>query len=75
MGLLDLIGQLDLKNGIALKIQQLKDAMELRRPIWERASYEKKKLWITSDKDPVMSLAWTIYKYLRKFFKEADDGT
>jgi len=42
--------------------------MELRKQIWDRISFEKKKQWIVSDKDPIMTLAWQTYRYLRDNF-------
>lgn len=68
MTLLDLIGQEDLKDIIWPKVLQLKDAMDLRLPIWQKLPPEKKIAWVLSDNDPIMGIAWTIYKYLRNNF-------
>jgi len=68
MAILDLSGQQAAYNLIAPKIQQLKDAMDLRKAIWDKLPTAKKITWIQSDKDPIMSLAWTVYKYLRNNF-------
>jgi hypothetical protein len=68
MATLNLTGQQAAYNLIAPKIQQLKDAMDLRKPIWNKLPAAKKIVWIQSDKDPVMGLAWSVYKYLRNNF-------
>jgi len=68
MTTLDLTGQQAAYNLIAPKIQQLKDAMDLRKSIWDKLPVNKKIAWIQSGKDPIMGLAWTVYKYLRNNF-------
>ena len=68
---LNLSGQQVEYNTIAPKVQTLKNWMDQRKPIWAKISKEKRKKWVTSDKDPIMSLAWSIYKYLdNNFFGE-----
>jgi hypothetical protein len=42
--------------------------MDLRKEIWDRLPLAKKKAWITSGKDPLMTLAWKIFRYLRDNF-------
>lgn len=75
MATLNLTGQQDIKNDIAPKLLQLKQAMEARKDIWDKLSIEKKKKWITSGKDPVMNISWDVYNYLRnKFFGEETDN-
>lgn len=75
MTTLNLSNQTTIKNLIAPKVQDLKTEMEKRKAIWNKLPVEKKKKWITSDKDPIMTLAWNAYVYLRDgFFKEADNG-
>ncbi len=68
MAELNLTDQLTEKNGIQPKINKLNQLMNQRKPIWEKASKEQRKKWINSNKDPVMSLAWTIFKYLYNNF-------
>lgn len=68
MAILNLIGQQAAYNLIAPKIQQLKDAMDLRKSIWNKLTVVKKIKWIRSDKDPLIWLAWSVYKYLRNNF-------
>ena len=68
MAILNLTDQQTAYNLIAPKSQQLKNAMDLRKPIWDKIPIAKKIAWIQSDKDPIMSLAWSVYKYLRNNF-------
>lgn len=73
---LNLTGQSTIAGQVQTRITQLRSAMELRKDVWNRMSVEKKKAWITSGKDPIMTLAWTIYRYLRDNFfgQEVDNG-
>ena len=68
MATLNLSNQETIKNQIGPKIQILKDSMDLRKSVWNKISTGKRKKWIQADKDPLMSLAWSIYKYLRNNF-------
>lgn len=68
MSQLNLTGQETTKKQIAPKIQRLTSEMDLRRPIWDKLPNAKKIEWIQSGKDPIMSLAWDVYKYLRNNF-------
>lgn len=68
MAILNLTGQNQSHKLIAPKIQDLRDKMELRKVIWDKLPIAKKIAWIQSDKDPIMTLAWTVYKYLRNNF-------
>lgn len=65
---LNLTGQSTLAGQVQTRITQFRNAMELRKKIWDRLPLVKKKAWITSGKDPIMSLAWTIFRYLRDNF-------
>jgi hypothetical protein len=47
--------------------------MDQRKPIWDRMSDAKKRAWVTSGKDPIMTLAWKIYRYLRDNFFQVED--
>lgn len=72
---LNLNNQQQERDQIAPKIQQLKDRLNERKAIWDKLSDDKKKLWIQSGKDPVMTLAWQVYRYLRNnFFEEEMDN-
>ncbi len=74
MANLSLTGQSTISAQVQQRINALRTEMEKRREIWYRLPYEKKRAWILSDKDPIISLAWTIYKYLRPWFQDAPDG-
>lgn len=74
MANLSLTGQSTISAQVQQRIKNLRTEMEKRREIWFRLPYEKKRLWVKSGKDPIMSLAWTIYKYLREWFQDAPDG-
>jgi hypothetical protein len=65
---LNLSGQSTLASAIQTRVNQLKAAMDERLPVWRKLPIEKKKKWVTSGKDPIMTLAWNIYKYLRNNF-------
>jgi hypothetical protein len=70
---LNLVSQSALASTIQTRITQLKTAMDLRKDVWSRLSIEKKRAWVQSGKDPIMTLAWNIYKYLRNNFFEEED--
>ena len=71
MAELNLTDQLAEKDAIQPKVNKLSQLMNQRKPFWDKASLEQRKKWVTSDKDPIMSLAWLIYKYLNdNFFGE-----
>lgn len=76
MSQLNLTGQQNVYNLVAPKIQELKNAMDARKNIWNKLPIEKKKKWVTSGKDPIMNIAWSVYKYLRNnfFSEEIDNG-
>ncbi len=68
MATLNLTGQNAERTTIAPKLLRLKQLLDERKVIWSKIPVEKKKKWIKSEKDPVMNLAWDIYKYLDKNF-------
>ena len=68
-----LINQQAYTNNIAPKINILKNQLDDRKDVWAKVSLEKKKQWVTSGKDPIMTLAWNMYKYLRDNFFEGVD--
>lgn len=74
MSELNLTGQSTLAGQIQTRVTQLRNAMELRKEVWNRLPVSKKKSWITSGKDPIMTLAYNIYVYLKDFFEEAHRG-
>lgn len=74
--ILNLSGQELEKQNIQPKLIMLKQLMGLRKLIWNKVSNDKKNNWITSGNDPIMSLAWNVYKYLKdNFFGEIDDDS
>lgn len=74
MTLVDLVGQTVAKTQIAPKLLQLKTQMDARKEVWNKLPRDKKVAWIKSEKDPIMNIAWSIYKYLRtNFFGEETD--
>jgi len=68
MAILNITDQKAGRDNMLPYFNNFKIQLDKRLDIWQRISDEKKKKWITSDKDPVMSLAWAIYKYLDGFF-------
>ena len=68
-----LINQQAYADNIAPKVQALKNKLDARKDVWQRVSIEKKKQWVASSKDPIMTLAWNMYKYLRDNFFEGVD--
>lgn len=68
MATLNLTGQQLEYQDIAPKLLKLKNLMDLRKVIWARLPPEKRKLWVTNDKDPIMSVAWDVFKYLENNF-------
>lgn len=71
---LNLSDQTTLTSAVQTRIVQMRNAMDLRLPVWQKLSDEKKKKWVKSDKDPLMTLAWNTYRYLRdNFFDQGVD--
>lgn len=64
MAILNLIDQLSASNEIKPKLAQMKNLMDTRKNLWSKLPTKQKKKWITSEKDPVMNIAWNVYKYL-----------
>lgn len=74
MAILNLVNQLSISNEIRSKLLQIKSPMNARKKLWEKLSIEQRKKWIVSEKDPIMNIAWSIYKYLDiNFFKDVND--
>ena len=71
---MNLTGQKEYRDQIAPHINRLKTELDKRQIIWNKLSRAKKEQWIQSGRDPIMTLAWQIFKYLRNnFFGEVDD--
>jgi hypothetical protein len=72
---LTLTNQASQASTIQTRINTLKSLMDSRLPIWKKLPDAKKKAWVTSGKDPIMTLAWNVYKYLRdNFFDSGVDN-
>lgn len=65
---LNLSNQDNIKKQISPKLLQMKEELDKRKAIWDKISQEKKNVWIISGEDPIMNIAWNIYKYLRDNF-------
>jgi len=71
MTTLNLSGQDLERDDIVPKLLKLKTLLDDRKEIWQRISVAKRKLWVTSEKDPIMDIAYDIHKYLdNNFFGE-----
>lgn len=74
MTTLNLSNQAVAATAIKNRTDDLKALMDARLAVWKKLPDAKKKAWITSGKDPVMTLAWGSYKYLRdNFFGQGVD--
>lgn len=75
MRVLNLSNQATVAGQVQTRVNQLKTEMDKRKEIWSRLSNDKKRQWIKSGKDPIMTLAWQIYRYLRdNFFDQGVDN-
>jgi hypothetical protein len=63
--LLNLTDQAAIAAQIQTRLAVLQDRIAERLPIWNKLSDKQKRAWVKSGKDPIMSLAWTTFKYLR----------
>jgi len=57
-------------TNIGLYMKKAKSALDLRKPMWKKMTDEQRKAWVLNDNDPVMGIAYTMYKYLYQFFGE-----
>ena len=72
MANLNLNGQQATVNTIRPYINALKTRLDQRKEIWDKLDVKKRRKWIAGGKDPIITLAYSIYKYLhRNFFSEA----
>lgn len=67
---LNLIDQETYKTQIQPKLLLLKQQLDLRSGIWAKVSREKKKAWIQSGKDPIMTIAFQMGQYFKDNFPE-----
>ena len=71
---LNLTNQENIEKQISPKLLQMKTELDKRKGVWVKLNTVSKKKWILSGKDPIMNIAWSIYKYLRNnFFDEETD--
>lgn len=68
MATFNFTNQQDFVDTLLPYLQTLKTEMNNRRTLWDKIKFEKKKAWIQSEKDPVINLAWGMYKDLNDFF-------
>jgi hypothetical protein len=68
MAELNLIEQSVVASQIQTRIVTLKSLMDQRKPFWDRMPIEKKRQWVKSGKDPIMTLALEVFKYLNNNF-------
>ena len=61
------------KIDIQPKSDRLNSLLEQRKEVWGKCSIEIKKKWIDSKKDPIINLAYNLYKYLKTFFQDIED--
>jgi len=77
---IELTNQKMQSDTITPKLLLLKNMMNSRKEMWLKVPYSDKKKWVKSDKDPIMTLAFSIYKYLHnnffgpKFYDEGEYG-
>jgi len=68
---LRLAGQSVERDDVQPKLIKLKNLMNQRKTIWQKLPFAKRKAWVTSEKDPIIDIAWDIYNYLdTNFFGE-----
>lgn len=70
MANLTIVDQETYKAQILPKMLLLKEQLDLRSGIWQKLSFEKKKAWVTGDKDPIMKLAFQMGQYFKDNFPE-----
>jgi len=67
---LTIINQEAYKENILPKMLLLKEQLDLRSEIWTKVSIEKKRKWVTGNKDPIMKLAFQMGQYFKDNFPE-----
>ncbi len=55
-------------------IKQLTDELDARSALWNKLPPKKRKKIIKDDKDPVIKLAYKLYKDLKAFFDDAESA-
>jgi len=76
MTTLNLTGQGVEYSDIAPKLNKMKTLMNQRKVIWDKIPEAKRIQWLRHpEKDPIMGIAWMIYKWLHNnFFKKIKVG-
>lgn len=69
---LEITGQSELAVSIQAKTNQLLSSLSQRVAVWEKIEEDKKKLWLNSGNDPILSLGWEVYRGLKDFYEEID---
>jgi len=65
---INLTGQEAAKNQIQPRITVLRGLLEQRKEVWGKLEMTDRVRWIKSGRDPIMTLAWTIFRYLYNNF-------
>lgn len=73
MATLNLKGQSALAASMHGRFEQLKQAMNQRREVWNKLSPVQQKAWLDSGKDPLMNAAYLLYKFLAEFFSKVGE--
>lgn len=73
MAILNLTGQATSASQIQTRITQFQATMDQWKPFWDRMPIDRKIAWVKSGKDPIMTLAWNVYKYLNNNFFQGED--
>lgn len=70
MANLVLTGQSLERADVAPKLLKLKNLMLQRKEVWDAIPENKKILWVkhAATKDPIMDLAWDVYRWLEQNF-------
>lgn len=67
---LNLTGQAAEASTINPKLLRIKQLMDDRKELWDKLPIAKKKKWITSNKDPIMTAMYQVGQYIKTNFPE-----
>jgi hypothetical protein len=70
VGNLNLSGQAAEASDVLPKLLKLKQLLDQRKDAWSKIPRKKKKAIIQGEKDPVLTVAFTLGQYLQKNFPE-----
>lgn len=68
MPVLDLTGQAAHAADIQTRIVKLNARLTEREAVFQRLPEAKQRAWVASGRDPILSLAWIVYRRLHRFF-------